>query len=280
MSAISALPAAVAQWLAEQEHLEGLHFLTEFPAQNKSVPLRRAIVAVGLANVHITDKFVETDDGVLERQEYCRTAALRLRFGIHVPFVDGGDRCHEIFTRVLDVLTFASDLDLRASGCREIRSQRDTDAFVLEAWADVNADFCPAESTGLNLHSFLQKDLLCGSHIGNHDIHLNERQRNWIDQPYRTGTYAGNGAATRVITLGFQPSAVFVSATQFPPAHPNFATQSTQVHMGFAAGEHGSMGVEIAPTGFRVRGGPSVTIGTSIPATNLSGEMYMYFALV
>ena len=280
MSAISAMPAAITQWLGEQTHLAGIGFLTEFPAQNKAVPLRRTIVAVGLGSVHITDKFVENDNGVLERQEYCRTAALRLRFDIHVPFSDGGHRCHEIFTRVLDVLTFASDLNLRASGCRDVRSQRDTDAFVLEAWAEVLADFCPAESTGLNLHSFLQKDLLCGSHISNQDIHLSTRQREWIDRPYRTGTYLGNGAATRTISLGLQPSAVFVSAVQYPPVHPNFAASNAQTYLGFAAGEFGSQGVEIAPTGFRVRGGAAMNFGTTQSMMNVSGLVYMWFAMV
>ena len=280
MSAISAMPNAIMQWLSEQDHLAGIHFLTEFPAQNKAVPLRRAIVAVGMSSVHITDKFEENDDGVLERQEYCRTASLRIRLDIHVPFVDGGERCHEIFTRVLDVLTFASDLNLTASGCREIRSQRDTDAFVLEAWADVHADFCPAESTGLNLHSFMNKELLCGSHIGNQDIHLTQRQREWIDRPFRAATYMGNGSASRTVNLGFRPSAVFVSAVEYPPVHPNFTGQNAQAYFGFAAGEFGGMGVVTAATGFTLRSGTAFQFGTTQPSLNVNGLMYMWFALV
>jgi len=280
MSAISAMPNAIMQWLSEQEHLAGIRFLTEFPAQNKAVPLRRTIVAVGMSSVHITDKFVENDDGVLERQEYCRTASLRIRLDIHVPFADGGERCHEIFTRVLDVMTFSSDLEIRASGCREIRSQRDTDAFVLEAWADIHATFCPAESTGLDLHSFMNKELLCGSHISNQDIHLSPQQREWIDRPFRTATYLGNGAASRTIVLGFRPSAVFVTAVQYPPVHPNFTGQTAQTYFGFAAGEFGSMGIETAATGFTLRGGAAFNFGTTQPMMNVNGLVYTYFALV
>jgi len=274
------MPAAVAQWLGEQEHLKGIRFLTEFPAQNKSVPLRSPIVAVGMSAVHITDKFVENDDGVLERQEYCRTASLRLRLDIHVPFSEGGDRCHDIFTLVLDVLTFASDLNLKASGCREVRAQRDTDAFVLEAWAEIHADFCPAESTGLQLTSFLPKDLLCGSHIGNHDIHLSATQKARVDNPFRVGTYLGDGTASQGVSLGFRPSAVFVCARQYPPAHPNFAAQNTQAYFGFAAGNFGSMGVEITATGFRVVGGPALALGTTQPAVNANGTVFFYLAMV
>lgn len=277
-SAISALPGAVCQWLGEQEHLVamGLEFLTEFPARNKAVPLRRPIVAVGMSSVNITDKFEENDNGVLERQEYCRTASLRLRLDIHVPFSEGGERCHEIFTRVVDVMTFASNLEIRASGCREIRSQRDTDAFVLEAWTDVHAQFCPAQSTGIDFKSFMYKDLLCGSHINNRDLHLDEQDRAWIDSPIQAGTYLGNGAASRVVSLGFRPRAVFASSIQSAAVQVG----TLQSWFGFAAGEHGSMGVEISAGGFLVRNGGGFVSGNMIPSMNEGGRMYTYVAFV
>ncbi|MDR2753034.1 MAG: hypothetical protein LBB50_01845 [Oscillospiraceae bacterium] len=279
MSAISAMPSAVATWLGTLEQTQGITFLTEFPAQNKAVPLRSPIVAVGLNSVNIADKFVANDDGVLERQEYCRAAQLRLRLGVHVPFAEGGARCHEIFTLVLDMLTFASDLCLKASGCKEVTAHRDTDAFVLEAWADVEADFCPAESTGLTLASFLPKDLLCGSHISDAAIHLSGGERAWVDSPFYVGAYAGNGAATRTEDLGFRPRAIFVAAVQFPPVHPVFST-GTSAYFGFAAGSYGTMGVELISTGFRLLGGGSYALGTTTPALNVSGTQYFYFALV
>ena len=284
MSAISAMPSAIAAWLGEQEALEGIRFLTEFPAQNKAVPLRGVIVAVGLSTVSITDKFEENNDGVLERQEYCRSAAIRLRFGIHVPFADGGARCHEIFTQVLDMLTFASDLNLRTSGCREVTAHRDTDAFVLEAWADVQADFCPAESTGLTLPSFLPKDLLCGSHIADQGIHLSTQEKAWLGAPYQIGGYIGNGAATQAINLGFAPQAVFVMAAQFPPVHPNYTAQASMVYFGMAVrtgstAASGSMGIEMTNSGFQLRSGSAFNYGASSPRLNESGTDYLYFAM-
>jgi len=284
MSAISAMPGAIAAWLDEQEALEGIRFLTEFPAQSKAVPLRGAIVAVGLTSVSITDKFEENDDGVLERQEYCRSADIRLRFGIHVPFSDGGARCHEIFTQVLDMLTFASDLHLRASGCREVTAHRDTDAFVLEAWADVQADFCPAESTGLTLPSFLPKDLLCGSHIADQGIHLLPQEKAWLGAPYQIGGYIGNGAATQAVSLGFAPQAVFVMASQLPPVHPNYTGTQTLVYFGMAmrtgsSSASGSMGIEMTGGGFQLRSGTAFNYGASVPRLNESGTSYLYFAM-
>ncbi|MDR3313150.1 MAG: hypothetical protein LBS96_01690 [Oscillospiraceae bacterium] len=279
MSAISAMPGAIAQWLGEQEPLQDVGFLTEYPAANKAVPLRSAIVAVGVDTVAITDKFAENDDGVLERQEYCRTAVIRLRLGVHVPFAEGGDRCHEIFTSVLDMLTFASDLNIPESGCGDVAAHRDTDAFVLEAWAEIIADFCPAESTGLTLTSFLSKDLLCGSHIGNGDIHLSAAEKGWVDAPFRTGTYLGSGAATQNIELGLHPRAVFAFAADLPVVYANFTGGAAQSYFGYATREGGTQGLSVTATGFRLRSGAAVAAGTTTAALNLAYTPYVYFAV-
>ncbi|MCL2298778.1 MAG: hypothetical protein FWC27_01365, partial [Firmicutes bacterium] len=220
------------------------------------------------------------NDGVLQRQEYCRSAAIRLRLGIHVPFSDGGSRCHEIFTQVLDMLTFASDLNLRASGCKEITAHRDTDAFVMEAWADVAADFCPAVSTGLPLASFLPKELLCGTHIGDGDIHLSPAQKDRLDMPFRIGTYAGTGAASQSFNIGAKPYAVFIACPGLPPVYTNFSAATAQVYFGMATASGNTQGVELTENGFRLRTGSAYNIGTTSPALNASGNQYMYFALV
>lgn len=276
-SAISAMPGAIAQWLGEQPPLEGIGFLTEFPAANKAVPLRRAIVAVGVHSVTVTDKFEENNNGVLERQEYCRTAVVRLRLGVHVPFAEGGDRCHEIFTQVLDMLTFASDLNIPASGCGDVAAHRDTDAFVLEAWAEIVADFCPAESTGLQLASFLNKELLCGSHIGNGAIHLDSAEKAWVDAPFRTGSYNGLGG-TQSVHLGERPRAVFVFSAQMPLMVNNFSGGSAKSYFGFATRDEGTQGLDITSTGFRLRAG--MALGTTTAALNENGMPYLYFALM
>ncbi|MDR2524806.1 MAG: hypothetical protein LBC83_01215 [Oscillospiraceae bacterium] len=279
MSAISAMPEAIAQWLSARAELAGIGFLTEYPALSKAVPLRRAMVAVGVDAVELTDKFVANDDGVLERQEYCRTADIRLRLDIHVPYAEGGARCHEIFALVLDLLSFASDLEIPASGCGEIKSQRDTDAFVLEAWAQIVADFCPAESTGLVLSSFISKELLCGGHIGDAAIHLSAAQAAWVNSPCRAGSYTGNGVASRTVeVVGGQPRAVVVFAKDLPLITPSFTGGVTQNYFGFATAGGGSMGIELASAGFRLKSGSSVNAGTNQAALNQSATAYCYFA--
>jgi len=277
------MPGAIVEWLSGQQALSGIRFLTEYPAENKAVPLRSPIVAVGLGSVSITDKFVANNNGVLERQEYCRTANLRMRFDIHVPFSEGGSHCHEIFTKVLDLLTFASDLNLRASGCEDVRAHRDTDAFVLGAWAEVTADFCPADSTGLTLASFLPKELLCGSHIINQQIHLSAAEKAKLAQPFVTGSYLGDGIVARNVVIGFRPACVFVWCAKMPAVQANFSAGTAQSLFGcvvdLPSGDGNSMGMEIINTGFRLRSGTGYNVAPTNAALNLSGTAYVYLAI-
>ena len=144
MSEISALPSNIVAWLKERSELSHIKFLTEFPAIKKAVPLKNTTVAVGIQSMEIVDSFTENDEGVLVENEYCRQAKIRLRLSIHAPYSSGGEACHDAFTDIIDCLTFASGLDILNSGCDGIVSDRDTDAFVLSAWATVNASLCPA----------------------------------------------------------------------------------------------------------------------------------------
>ncbi len=216
MSEISALPGSIASWLGSQEALSGIRFTTEYPAERKSVPLSRTIVSVGIDSVTVTDTFVENDGGVLERDEYCRNALIKVRLGVHAPFSAGGEACYDAFTDVIDTLTFASDLEIVESGAQGVTADRDTDAFVLFAWITVRANLCPAASCSVPFASFMNKDLLCGSHIRDTSVHLSSAQREYLASPVVTGTYFGTGSSSRQISLGFAPKATYYSTGHWP----------------------------------------------------------------
>ncbi|MDR1409852.1 MAG: hypothetical protein LBJ12_06265 [Oscillospiraceae bacterium] len=281
MSAISAMPAQIAQWLGQQAPLTGIVFIPEYPAVKKAVPLRQAIVAVGLENAAITDKFVANDNGILEQQEYCRTAKLRIRLGIHAPYSLGGEYCHSVFTKVTDCLTFGSDLEITQSAAGRITSDRDTDAFVLDCYFDVTADFCPAESSDLTFPSFISKDLLCGSHISNNDIHFSGTEKQKFTQPFVTGAYTGTDAATRSVTLGFAPRLVIVFAQDFPPTAAASGTTSQASYWGIAAASAAAIktqGILLTATGFQVMSAGTQTIRNVLARLNEAGLGYGYIA--
>ena len=278
MSAVSTLPENIVDWLNAQTELEDITFMTEFPPTKKAIPLKKPIVAVGLDSVRITDSFTENDQGVLERNEYCRLANMRISLLIHVPFSMGGEKCHDIFTDVTDALTFASDLNIVQSGCGNISSDRNTDALVLEAWIDVTADFCPAASSDMNYQSFLAKTFLCATHITDENIHVTAQDKEKWDSPSVSGGYVGNGSTSRSVSLGFRPSFVTVFAAQYPPVLTDFTNQRSYCYSGFAMPDYGSQGIEINSTGFKLLSSSTYVIDACYPCLNEAGMFYRYVA--
>ena len=86
-----------------------------------------------------------------------------------------------------------------------------------------------------------------------------------------TGSYNGNGAATRAITLGFQPAAVLVEAENGRRNPGDDYIYGGLALPGAPVMGSGSTAVDILETAFRVRSG-----GNSF--TNFSGQWYSCIA--
>lgn len=275
MDSIVSLPIRIVEWLGKQEDMTDLTFFVEFPPINKAVPLRKAIIAVGIDNIEIADKFVANDDGVLERQEYCRTAQIKANLSICVPFSKGGQACHDIFTRIADALTFRTNLNIEKSGCGDISSDRDTDALVMNGWFLMNADFCPAQSTDDNYANFLDKELLCGSHIRNDVVHVTAEDKAKWNIPVLTGFYVGNGASNRSFALDFQPKYLILMSAAQPVVTIDFEKSTAKSHMAVASSDASSQGIQITSTGFKVS---KATTGNVTSDLNAIGTSYIYVA--
>ena len=274
MDSIVSLPQQIVEWLSEQEDMNDLKFFVEYPPVNKAVPLKRAIVAVGIESIGIEDKFVENDDGVLERQEYCRLAKIKANLSICVPFSYGGQACHDIFTRIADALTFRTNLNIAESGCTEISSDRDTDALVMTGWFLMEADFCPAASTDENYASFLDKTLLCGSHIRNGEIHVTAADKAKWNDAFETGFYMGTGSGSKSINLGYKPKMVILCSAGVPMISVNFTNSTAKTYFA-VANEYGSQGVELTSQGFKLVNTSHNGVTASM---NELGYTYLYIA--
>lgn len=276
MDSIVALPENIVDWLSDRPQLSDISFFTEFPPINKAVPLKKAIVAVGIKELKISDKFVENGDGILERQEYCRTADILARLSICVPYSYGGTACHDIFTKIIDELTFNTDLNITESNCDEIESDRNTSALVLNGTFSVSADFCPAETAGNNYFSFLDKEFFCGSHINNEDIHVSAEEKEKWGSPFAVGFYFGNGDNSRTISLSFSPKLVFVFCDECPPVNIDFDAKKITPQFAVGTSSYCSQGISVISGGFKVQ---KLTYGNSTVKLNETGTMYGYAAL-
>ena len=258
MNEMSAMPSRVAEWLSQREELNDIIFLTEFPPVKKAVPLKKVTVAVGIHSIVINDRFEAGETG---DDEYCRAAEITLRFSVHAPFSMGGGACHEAFADITDCLT----------------ADRDTEALVLNARAVVKASLCPAQSSDMQFPSFLDKTLLCGTHIRDTSIHLSPEEKEFLGEPLITGSYQGMGQSVRNIDLGFSPSLVIVFAGGLPLIAADGA--NLKAYSAAAVSGSGSAGLEITQNGFRVKSGAAHISENCIPLLNEAGTGYTYIAM-
>lgn len=275
MDKIVTLPQRIVTWLSVQPELLDIRFFTEFPPVLKAVPLKEAIVAVGIEQLSIVDKFVANDEGVLEKQEYCRTATIRTRLSICVPYSYGGSACHDYFTKIIDALTFRTDFNIKESGCNEIESDRDTSALVCHGWFDCVADFCPADSVDENFTSFLDKEFVCGSHIRDTDIHVTTQEKEAWSNPLAVGMYMGTGKSSELISLDYRPRFVIVFESDFPFCGFDQTDSAVSARAAFASTLCCSAGVELTSSGFRVH---NVASGIDRSSMNELGYTYGYIA--
>lgn len=279
-SSISGMPQSIVNWLKRINDLKYITFMTEYPPHAKAVPLRNSIVSVGLAEVSITDIFRENENGEMVRDEYCRQADIHIVLGIHVPDALGGSTCHEVFSKVVDYLTFSSDLNIISSTCGHVTSDRNTESLVMNADLHIAAEFCPADETGLNFQSFASKTFFCKSHMDDSLIHVSEADRNRWETPCVTGTYIGSGNSSRTISLGFHPKFVITFALGYSPVGIDFEKSSGTAYFGYSVTDtHGSNGVESTTNGFKVYNGNTYKVDNVTPMLNSTGCTYFYFAV-
>ncbi len=278
-STISIMPQSIVTWLKNISDLNHITFMTEYPPQAKAVPLRNTIVSVGLAEVEITDLFHEDEDGELVRDEYCRQADIHIVLGIHVPDSLGGSTCHDVFSKIVDYMTFSSDLNIVSSSCGHVTSDRNTESLVMDADIRVSAEFCPADETGLNFNSFASKTFFCKNHIEDTVLHLNDGEREQWNNPCVIGSYTGNGSSSRTISLDFTPKFVFAYVVGGGACAIDFDEKILKMYFGYAASGNDSSSIECTAKGFRVHNGTSYKSGNTYPLLNETGYSYVFYAV-
>lgn len=118
---------------------------------------------------------------------------------------------------------------------------------------------------------------LCGGHIQNGDLHLNDARRKRLDAPTEVRTYTGTGSASRSILFGFNPSAVIVFAVGKPFSQA--ASGCTKQYAGIASNGQNSLGVALSTAQVTVQQAQTApTDGSGMAALNESGVTYAVLA--
>lgn len=121
-------------------------------------------------------------------------------------------------------------------------------------------------------------DALLTGHFADTDKHLTDVDRLILNGPV-VGTYAGNGAASRTVTLAFSPKAVLVFMADAPVQGYDSSRQCRLENVGFATQQGGTRTLSLAGAAMTVhqaQGTPAAD-GTA-ENLNRTAAQYLYVA--
>lgn len=117
-------------------------------------------------------------------------------------------------------------------------------------------------------------------HVQNTSLHLQGNQTAWIRQPFASGTYTGDGAKTKTITLGFRPALVIILPQAYGPLELDTTQQTPVIRFAIGADGQGSSGLTITTNGFTVAQDQNLPLaGLSMVSLNQNKVTYRYFAI-
>ncbi len=119
-------------------------------------------------------------------------------------------------------------------------------------------------------------DAAVQTHVLDNQVHLTQEERVRWSAPFVTGSYIGNGANERTVSLGFCPTALLVCETDKAPFA--FSSSQTQVRCAFATGHGVSKGVSLCDEGFMVYHPTGTPPDGEMPRLNTAGSAYFYIA--
>lgn len=120
-------------------------------------------------------------------------------------------------------------------------------------------------------------DTAFAEHLADHTAHATQEEKELWNEPFAAGSYTGDNAASRTISLGFTPRAVCVSAVGIAPISMNLNGE-VFVRSGFATAFGSTKAVELTQDGFSVRNAIYTPPDGETPKLNMNNIAYIYLA--
>ena len=122
-------------------------------------------------------------------------------------------------------------------------------------------------------------DSAIGAHINNTSIHLTEDEIAQISSRFVVGSYIGDSASSRTLSLDFTPSFVFAFSSNSTFSVYDKDTNKMYAFAAAATKAYGSSGIKIGENSFTVTESTGVaSFGNCYPRMNTSGYRYQYIA--
>lgn len=122
-------------------------------------------------------------------------------------------------------------------------------------------------------------DTAITNHLNDFDLHFSSGDRTLLENPFKIGVFAGDGASTQDITFDFYPRIVFVFLRNAPFTEYNSSNGYTKINAAVVAssGGGGTIGVSLFLDTLTVSQSTNASSGR-FTNLNANGSQYFYIA--
>lgn len=114
-----------------------------YPLGQKASPLKKPVVVFGTKSIDVLEKSVNEAGAVISDRRY---AELTFSIGIHMPKSVGSVLSYSAIYRIIDVLLFATDLNIVKINTSQMEYLRNTDSLYMECEVIVKDEFLMGDS--------------------------------------------------------------------------------------------------------------------------------------
>lgn len=211
-----------------------------------------------------------------ESEECCRRTKVAIKVSFFAPPNKPVQEIYSVAETLMDYLIVKYEGKMKSYEIGEISIDKDLKAFKLPCTMDFIYEKCPAYAQdGTALRPFA--DFFCKTHVNDETKHVSQEEKDYLLEPFVTGTYVGNGDPEHEIFLGFRPK--FVTLFGSGTAALGIEEDKRVAYFGFALRNKSTKGVAITADGFTVTQGDHVVARSTYPMLNAYGQTYNYIAL-
>ena len=123
-------------------------------------------------------------------------------------------------------------------------------------------------------------DAALNGHIKDGNIHISASEKEKLSAPFEIGLFAGDGAASKLHTISFEPKMVIVCLRDEPFVKYDSAGGYNIINSGFALNgfRGGSTGISLSGSNVTLSQSQSASAGTDFINLNKSSGQYLYIA--
>lgn len=255
----------------EMADIENIEAVLSYSGSCVRSPIKKTYLSFMTGENHVSHYYDETE-------KCCRLNEISISMNCYAPSNLAAETVIAKAEDVLDRLCDYYEGEMIGYKLEKARLDDDAKAVKIPCTLIFRYESCPAYDVADSV-LVPYADFMCKSHVKNTNVHLSEKEKEFVKAPVTTGRYVGSGAEEREIYLGFRPKMLIVY--EIGSQLFTFDAVNSEVHYRFAiCGAGGNArGLTLTATGFKISEAIAVKAEGAVCELNELLLNYAYIAI-